>query len=118
MKIKHIEKYEVVPFIKKNNGEIIPYEKNISNNINNSIIMMENIIAVNFVSYEYDIHYPIPCKKTDIFSKIENKLYQEYPNLKNKKIYFLAGGGVVDRSLTFDQNKIKSGDTILVQNNQ
>ena len=88
-KIKNIGKYEVVPFIKKNKGEIIPYEKkNISNNINNSIIMMENIIAVYFESYDYDIHYPIPCKKTDIFSKIENKLYQEYPNLKNKKIFF------------------------------
>lgn len=100
-KISHIEKYEYIPYIQKSNGELILYEKqSIHNNINNSTKMMENIIAVNFVSLDYDIHYPIPCKKTDIFEKIENKLYQEYPILKTKKIYFLGGGGFVNKNLS------------------
>ena len=75
---------------------------------------MEEIIAVNFISLNYNINYPMACKKTDIFSKIEEKLYREFPELKSKKIYFIANGIVVDRSSTFEKNKIKSGNTILI----
>ena len=75
---------------------------------------MEEIIAVNFVSLNKTINYPMACRKTDVFSKIEKKLYQEFPNLKSKKIYFVANGNVVNRSYTFEQNKIENGNTILI----
>ena len=76
--------------------------------------MMETIIAINFISLSYNINYPMACKKTDIFSKIEKKLYQEYPILKSKKIYFISNGNVIDKALTFQQNQINSGSTILI----
>jgi hypothetical protein len=82
----------------------------------NSTQMME-IIAVNFVNLSLNIHYPMACKKTDVFSKVEEKLYQEFPELKNKNYYFIANGNVIDKSLTFEQNKIKSGNTILINEN-
>jgi Fe-S-cluster formation regulator IscX/YfhJ len=75
---------------------------------------MESIIAVNFVSLTYNINFPMACKKTDVFSKIEKKLYQEFPDLKSKKIYFVANSAVIDKSSTFEQNNIKSGNTILI----
>ena len=111
---KNIEIIEYVPYIQYKNGKILPYEKKENKSILTSTNMMETIIAVNFISLSYNINYPMACKKTDIFSKIEKKLYQEYPILKSKKIYFISNGNVIDKALTFQQNQINSGSTILI----
>ena len=136
-KIENIEIMEYVPYIQYKDGTILPYEKktikksgleNIphtyiqkvyesNESIQNSTQMMETIIAVNFVNLSLNIHYPMACRKTDIFSSVEKKLYQIFPELKNKKYYFLANSRVIDKYLTFEQNKIKSGDTILINEN-
>ena len=67
-----------------------------------------------FIS-EQNIHHPIPCNDSDSFSKIEFKLFEEFPELKSKNIYYLANGNTLDKTSTLKQNKIKNGDTILVQ---
>lgn len=116
--VKNVEKIVIEPYIQYKNGEILPYEKkkkeqkDISPIISSGV--METVIAVNFISLNYNINYPMACKKSDIFSKIEKKLYQEFPDLKSKNIYFIANGAFVDRSSTFEQNNIKSGNTILI----
>ena len=121
--IQNCEIIEYVPYIQYKNGKILPYEKKETKEkkekkekkpIETSYQTMETIIAVNFISLNYNINYPMACKKTDIFSKIEKKLYHEFPILKSKQIYFVANGNAIDRSLTFEQNKIKSGNTILI----
>ena len=109
-----IEKVEYVPYIKYKNGTILPYEKKENKSIETSYQIMEKIIAINFKSLNYNINYPMACKKTDIFSKIEKKLYHEFPILKSKQLYFVTNGNVIDKSLTIEQNKIKSGNTILI----
>ena len=116
-----IEEVEYVPYVQYKNGKILPYEKKKQkkekkeqNSIKTSYQTMETIIAVNFISLNYNINYPMACKKTDIFSKIEKKLYHEFPILKSKQIFFVANGNSIDRALTFEQNKIKSGNTILI----
>ena len=48
----------------------------------------KNIIFVEFLSLDQKIRYSIPCKKTDSFSKIEQKLYKKFPEYKDKNIYF------------------------------
>ena len=123
---QNLEIVEYVPYIQYKNGDILPYEKkdtNITNfksnekyiNPNNTdTTIMETIIAVNFVSLNQNITYPMACRKTDIFAKIEEKLYREFPSLKSKKIYFLANGNKINKSLTIEQNKIKNGNTILI----
>ena len=111
---EYIEIVEYVPYIQYKNGNILPYEKKEKKTINTSYQIMETIIAVNFISLNYDIHYPMACRKTDIFSKIEEKLYREFPILKSKQIFFVSNGNVIDRDLTFEQNKIKSGNSILI----
>ena len=75
----------------------------------------ENIISIMFFISEQNIHYPIPCNDSDSFSKIEFKLFEEFPELKSKNIYYLANGNTLDKTSTLKQNKIKNGDTILVQ---
>ena len=74
----------------------------------------ESIIAVMFFIPDQNIHYSISCKDSDPFSKIESKLFEEFPELKSKNIYYLAKGNKVDKTATLEQNKIKNGDTILI----
>ena len=109
--IRAIKKFENKIYISGKNGDVFPYEKI---NKNNSEIM-ETIVAVNFIFLNQNINFPMAFKKTDIFAKAEKKLFKEYPELKSKQIYFIANGNVVDKSLTFEQNKIRSGNTILIK---
>jgi len=74
----------------------------------------ENEISVMFFIPDQNIHYPIPCNESDGFSKIERKLFDEFPELKYKNIYYIANGNSVNQSLTLKQNKIKNGSTILI----
>ena len=74
----------------------------------------EKIISIMFFIPEQNIHYPIPCNEFDSFSKIENKLFEEFPELKSKNIYYLANGNTVNKTTTIKENKIKNGDTILI----
>ena len=57
----------------------------------------------------------ITCKIIDNFSVHEEKLYNDFPDLKNKNIIFLAKGGIINRSATLEENKIKNDTTIQIQ---
>ena len=46
---------------------------------NNEMINNEKIMAITFISMDQSVHYSIPCKSNDIFFKIVNLLYEEYP---------------------------------------
>ena len=72
-------------------------------------------MAIIFMSTDQTIHFPIACKNSDVFSKLEEKLYLEYPKLKNKNIFFIANGNIINRSANIEQNRIKNGDTILIK---
>ena len=75
------------------------------------------IIAVNFRSSDQQINYPIEGIKTDKFSTLGEKLFYEFPELKNRNIFYIANGNIVNRDLTLEKNNIKSGTTILIQYN-
>ncbi len=77
----------------------IELQKYISNNINltssrgiTSIKPGEVVISVNFVSMGNQdiVNYAISCKNTDLFVKLEEKLNNDYPQLKDKETYFLV----------------------------
>ena len=75
----------------------------------------EEINATNFRTSDQLINYPIAGKSTDNFSQLEEKLFHEFPDLRNKNIYFIANGNIINRDATLEENKIKSGTTILIQ---
>jgi len=83
--------------------------------INEPAGISKKIIAVNFRSIDQSINYPVGGLKTDKFLILEEKLYKEFPQLRNKNAYFIANGIVINRELTLEQNKINSGNTILIQ---
>ena len=74
----------------------------------------EKPIAIIFSSIDQSIHYAIACYISDKFSVVKEELFNEYPELKNKNIYFLVNGQIINTSSTLEQNKIKNGANILI----
>ena len=74
----------------------------------------DNIISVIFKTMDQKIQYSVPCRKTDSFSKIEKKLYKEYPEYKEKNRYFLVNGNQFDVNKTIEENNIKNSDVIIM----
>jgi len=72
------------------------------------------IMSALFNSADGQINYSIPCKKTDVFSEIEKKLYNEYPEYKNKKCYFIQSGNIIDKTMTLENNGIQPGYPIIL----
>ena len=74
----------------------------------------DKIITVNFVSMgNNDIgHYSMICKYRDLFVKLEERLYNDYPKFKEYETYFEVNGKRIKRFLSLEQNKIKNNDVI------
>ena len=87
--------------------------------VNNEITSLkrgEKIINVNFVSIgNQDIcNYSLICKNTDLFVRLEEKLYQGFPQFKNYETFFKVNTRRIKRFKTIDENKIKSNDIISI----
>lgn len=74
----------------------------------------EKLIDINFISHDEKIIYPMKCKSNDIFAQVEEKLYDEYPEYKTKKILFISKGKIIIRNETLEKNGIKNGDSIFL----
>ena len=91
-----------------------------SNQLNNqmnitSIKPFEKIMSINFVSMDQKIsNYSLVCKNTDLFVKLEQKLNNEFPHLKDQEPYFLVNGRRIKRFKTLDENGIKNNDIISI----
>ena len=103
----------------KKNKEIENYKSNINNNNNlgfsiTSIKPGEKIMAVNFVSMGIqDIgHYCLACKNTDLFVRLEERLYQDYPKFKDYETFFEVKTKRIKRFKTLEENKIDNNDII------
>ena len=77
----------------------------------------EKPIAIMFKFGDKEINFALACYKSDIFSKIENEFYEEYPELKLRNISFTTEGAIIDKSKTIEQNKIKNSSIIIVNFN-
>ncbi len=71
------------------------------------------ILAVHFQTTDQGINYSVPCNSSDKFSHLVNKFLEEYPEIRNKSIFYLNGGQIMDLDKTVRENRIKSGTTIL-----
>ena len=56
----------------------------------------------------------MPCKNTDIISRLEEKLYNEYPKYKDYNTYLTVNGNILKRFKSLNENGIKNGSTIIV----
>ena len=107
-------------------NQINNYNYNLNNNLNNNQIINNNyinslkpgekILSINFVSMGFQdiMNYSLPCKNTDLFVKLEEKLNNDYQKLKDKETYFIVNTRRIKRFKTLDENQIKGGDVINV----
>ena len=74
----------------------------------------EKIIIAHFIDNEQKVNFPIACKNTDIFVRIEEQLYDEFPEFKEKITYFTVNGVMIKRFKSMDDNHIKNRDKIMI----
>ena len=98
-----------------NNKSIISQDNEKSKNLLN---IKEKPISVLFFIVDKNIHYPMVCYNSNIFSSLEQRLYIEFPELKQKNIYFIANGKAINRSESLEKNNIKNGTNILIYFNE
>ena len=95
--------------ISKKDIELNNYKSQLNNNIPNNNVNFNDIMSVNFISSDQNVHFSIPCLKTNTFAEIEEKLYKQYPQYRETHNTFLANGMQVLRFKTIDENKIGNG---------
>ena len=95
---------------------------NLSGNNNNQIIFnpADKILDVLFMSQGNQdiVNYTIPCKSTDLFVRLEERLYNDYPKYRNYETFFMVNTRRILRFKTLEENKIKSGDIISLFTNE
>ena len=98
--------------------ELNNMKNKISNNNNDDLINVinpgEKILSALFISTDEKITYAIPCKNTTPFIRVEEKLYEEYPEYKDSKNYFIHNGTIIKRFKTIGENNIKIGKPIFL----
>ena len=67
------------------------------------------MMSVNFISTDQNVHYSVPCVKTNTFAEVEEKLYQKYPEYRETNNNFLSNGTLIKRFKTISENHISSG---------
>ena len=75
---------------------------------------MDNIMAIVFTSVDQKFIYALPCRNTDSFVRLEEKIYEQYPEYKEENAYFTFGGKTIKRFKTLQENGIKCSDVILL----
>ena len=70
--------------------------------------------VIQFISTNQLVNVLITCKITDNFSLLEKKLYADFPELKNKNIYFFANGNIINRTASLKENNIKNDTSIII----
>ena len=115
-KIKNLENE-----INNKNKEIQNYIlqiKNINENKNEitSINPGEKIVSVLFMTQgNQDIlNYSMACKNTDLFVRLEERLYNDFPKYKNYNTFFKVDVNGILRFKTIEENGIKNNDIISV----
>ena len=103
--------------IKNKNSELQKYKESKDNqdeDIFNSIKPGEKILAINFVSMgSNDINnYNQICKNTELFVRVEERLYKDFPQFKEHETYFEVNAKRIKRFKSLKDNNIKNNDVI------
>ena len=78
----------------------------------------QKLISIKFISTDQMINnYTIIAKNDDKFSKIEDILYEQYPNYKESDNYFILKGNKIKRNKTLEDNNINDNDIIMLSIN-
>ena len=76
----------------------------------------EKIITVNFATMgdQTIMHYSLVCKRNDIFKSLLIKLFNDFPQFKNKRLSYYVNARKIKTSKTLFENRIKNNDIIAI----
>ena len=57
-------------------------------------------------------NYSMTCKNTELFVRLEERLYEDFPQFKKVETIFMIDARRILRFQTLDENKIKRNDII------
>ena len=101
--------------INQKNQELNTLNKKLENiNINNNNNQKKYEKVVNFISNDQKVYKAFPCDGDTIFAEIEELLYRDYPEYRETNNTFLADGRQILRFKTIDDNKIGTGNPIML----
>ena len=96
--------------INQKDVELNNFRAQLNNNINiQKNVNFDDIMCVNFISSDQNVHFMVSCLKTNTFAEIEEKLYRQYPQYRETNNSFIANGTQVLRFKTIAENKIGNG---------
>lgn len=100
------------------NSKIIEIDS-LQNKLDELSLKLENcksseIINLNILSNDDNIIFPISCNNNTIFVKLEEELYNEYPENKKFNSYFTVNGLVIKRFKSIQENNIKNHANIIL----
>ena len=96
---------------------IIQKEKEINelkSKLPNNKKYMVDVRFINFLSTDKNIRCSIPCLANDTIAEVEEKLYQQFNELRNTNNILLFRGNIILRFKKVSENNIHNGDTILI----
>ena len=114
---KLIEKNkELEKLLDEKNKEIGDYIFKLSTSNNEQLIFNpgDKIIAVLFMSQGSQdiINYTMACRSSDLFVRLEERLYHDFPEYRNYETFFMVNTKRIFRFKTLGENKIKNNDII------
>ena len=74
----------------------------------------DNILKIRFTSQFQPIAFSTFGSREDNFSRLEEMLFQKFPELRYKNIYFKLNGTLINRSATLLENRISDSDSITI----
>ena len=89
--------------------------KNIKSNLSFELLPGEKLMNVIIISVDQKIHIPIICKNTDIFTRLENIIYENYPEYSESENFFMVNGSRINKYKSLEFNKIKNNDIITLK---
>ena len=74
----------------------------------------ENKFNIIFISNDNKINFPISCNLNDSIIKLEEIIYDKYPEYKEYNTYLTINKIPIKRFKTIKENNIKAGNTITI----
>ena len=115
---------ELEKLLEEKNQEIKDYIFKFSNSNNNEQLVNfktgDKIIAVLFMTQgNQDIYnYTMPCKTSDLFVRLEERLYHDFPKYRNFETFFMVNARRIFRFKSLEENQIKNNDIISLFTNE
>ena len=69
----------------------------------------EKIMSIVIISDDKNYIFSTICKNTEPFAKIENLMYNKYPELKESKNYFILNNKTINKQKTLEENGFEDG---------